>query len=213
MANTKRAKALNRKAEMEAQKRRDDATVNICGAQKHDGSICSQRAGWGTTHVGWGRCRHHGGMLRGGAIAAAREEMHGMARPANVSAQQALRAVLRLAAGQLAYASAQVSNLSDDDLFVRAYSPSDGAITMVPHHWLKLQRDVMNDVARYSKMAMDAGVAERGILVKEQQTTMVADLLERVVDSLELTDEQREQLGPTIRRHLTLVEDDAQDDG
>ena len=211
VAHTKRTKALARGAEMEAQKRRDDATVNLCGAQRHDGEFCAQRAGWGTEHPGTGRCRWHGGQLRSGLAAAAREEMRGMATPSNVSPGQALGGVLRLAAGQLVYASAQVARLREDDLFERAYSPAEGVFKLVPHHWLKLQRDVMNDVARYAKLAADAGVAEREQQLAESQTEVVADLLEKVVGSLDLTSEQREELGPSIRRHLSLVRDDTLD--
>ncbi|MBA3430722.1 MAG: hypothetical protein H0U16_04470 [Actinobacteria bacterium] len=206
MAHTKRTKALARRAEMEAQKRRDDATVNLCGAQRHDGKFCAQRAGWGTEHVGRGRCRHHGGQLRSGFAAAADEEMRGMAKPTQVSPARALSGVLRLAAGQLIYASGQVAELQDDELFESAYSPTEGVFKLVPHHWLKLQRDVMNDVARYAKLAADAGVAEREQQLAEGQTAMIAGLLEKVVGSLDLSPEQREQLGPSIRRHLSLVE-------
>jgi len=92
-----------------------------------------------------------------------------------------------------------------------AYCPTEGVFKLIPHHWLKLQRDVMNDVARYAKLAADAGVAEREQQLAESQTEIVADLLEKVVGSLDLTSEQREELGPSIRRHLSLVEDDAQD--
>ena len=126
VARTKRTKAVARGAEMEAQKRRDDATVNLCGAQRHDGKFCAQRAGWGTEHLGRGRCRHHGGQLRSGLAAAADEEMRGMAKPTPVSPGQALSGVLGLAAGQLVYASGQVAELPDDELFERAYSPTEG---------------------------------------------------------------------------------------
>jgi len=38
-------------------------TDSICGATKRDGSgdCCEQPAGWGTNHVGEGRCKLHGG--------------------------------------------------------------------------------------------------------------------------------------------------------
>jgi len=60
-------------------------------------------------------------------------------------------------------------------------------------------------------LAADAGVAEREQQLAESQTDVVADLLEKVVGSLDLTSEQREELGPSIRRHLSLVEDDTPD--
>jgi len=35
-----------------------------CGAQTRDGGECKRRAGWGTDHVGEGRCKQHGGKDR-----------------------------------------------------------------------------------------------------------------------------------------------------
>jgi len=38
---------------------------NICGARRRDGLFCTKPAGWGTHHVGVGRCRLHGGAKTG----------------------------------------------------------------------------------------------------------------------------------------------------
>ena len=35
--------------------------MNKCGAKNRAGNPCGQRAGWGTDHVGDGRCKLHGG--------------------------------------------------------------------------------------------------------------------------------------------------------
>lgn len=41
-------------------------TKNTCGARNRAGNPCRQPAGWGTDHVGSGRCKLHGGAsLRG----------------------------------------------------------------------------------------------------------------------------------------------------
>lgn len=37
----------------------------ICGAKTRAGTPCQQRAGWGTNHVGKGRCKLHGGKSTG----------------------------------------------------------------------------------------------------------------------------------------------------
>jgi hypothetical protein len=34
---------------------------NICGATTRDGAPCKRVAGWGTSHLGEGRCKAHGG--------------------------------------------------------------------------------------------------------------------------------------------------------
>lgn len=38
---------------------------NICGAKTRGGTPCKQPAGWGTNHVGEGRCKLHGGKSTG----------------------------------------------------------------------------------------------------------------------------------------------------
>lgn len=38
---------------------------NICGAKTRDGSPCELKAGWGTDHVGTGKCKLHGGASNG----------------------------------------------------------------------------------------------------------------------------------------------------
>jgi len=38
---------------------------NICGAKTRAGTPCQQKAGWGTDHVGEGRCKLHGGKSTG----------------------------------------------------------------------------------------------------------------------------------------------------
>lgn len=38
-----------------------------CGAENRDGDPCALSAGWGTDHVGEGRCKFHGGAASGGA--------------------------------------------------------------------------------------------------------------------------------------------------
>jgi len=39
----------------------DDTSADLCGAETRSGAPCKQPAGWGTEHVGRGRCKLHGG--------------------------------------------------------------------------------------------------------------------------------------------------------
>jgi uncharacterized protein YjcR len=41
----------------------------ICGAKTRAGTPCMQKAGWGTSHLGEGRCKLHGGSSPGGPVA------------------------------------------------------------------------------------------------------------------------------------------------
>lgn len=46
-----------------------------CGGKKRNGSgLCTQAAGWGTDHPGFGKCKLHGGSVPNGVKAAANEE-------------------------------------------------------------------------------------------------------------------------------------------
>jgi len=50
--------------------------VTLCGQKKRDGSglPCRRPAGWGTTHVGFGSCKLHGGSAPGPTKHALKEE-------------------------------------------------------------------------------------------------------------------------------------------
>jgi hypothetical protein len=59
----------------------DDTDPDICGAQNRNGDPCGQRAGWGTGHVGEGRCKLHGGVTgdnHGPPEGTANAEKHGL---------------------------------------------------------------------------------------------------------------------------------------
>ena len=44
-----------------------------CGAKNRTGGTCRLAAGQGTTHTGFGRCKHHGGASPNGGKAAEKE--------------------------------------------------------------------------------------------------------------------------------------------
>lgn len=199
---SRRDKNAKRTADVKRQAKRDKAS--ICGAQKRGGGICGQSSGAGTDHPGTGRCKWHSGNTRSGKIAAAKQEL-GMASPINVSPGQALVVVMGLAAGQLAYATTKVGELKERDLFIKGNKLDSGNFEMVPHKWVALQRQLMNDLSRYAKLAADAGIAERQTQLQEAQTAMMAELITNVMDELNLNPAQRKQVGPAIRRHLTAV--------
>lgn len=50
-------------------------TGDLCGGKKRQGAgTCTQPAGWGTDHPGFGRCKLHGGSTATGKAAAAKAE-------------------------------------------------------------------------------------------------------------------------------------------
>jgi hypothetical protein len=199
---SKRDKNAKRKADAEAQAKRDSAAT--CGAAKRNGEPCGRDAGWGTDHPGTGRCKMHTGSTRAGQIAAATQEL-GMAKPANITPGQALQGVMTLAAGQLLFATDKVSALDEDKLFVKGNKLDSGAFEMIPHKWVELQRQCMDRLAKYAKLAADAGIAERQTQLQETQMQLITQLMEAVFDEIGLSKRQRAAVGPAIRRHLTLL--------
>jgi len=58
-----------------------DEQPDICGAENRAGDPCQQVAGWGTDHVGEGRCKLHGGVTgdnHGPPEGTANAEKHGL---------------------------------------------------------------------------------------------------------------------------------------
>lgn len=188
-----------------AQRRKEEAkrklgaalpTPPACGARKRNGKPCKREAGWGTSHPGRGKCKLHGGASKSHRDKAVRDEVNGMARPISVSPASALETVLHLAAGQLAYATWKVGELTDDELV-----GSDGY-----HEWFRLQRLAMSDVAKFAKISADAGIDERLALVAERRTEQMAQFLDGVMSQLNLTGEQRKLVGPAIRKTMATIE-------
>lgn len=122
-----------------------------------------------------------------------------MATAIPVTPGQAILGVLQLAAGQLAYCTAMVGGLSEEQMFEMTDA---GA---VPNRWVRLQLNIMDRLAKYSRAAADMGIQERQMQLAEEQTRMVGSLLEAVMDDLKLTKKQRKEVGPSIRRNLPAL--------
>ena len=179
--------------------------TRLCGRQKSNGDPCTQEAGHGTDHPGRGACHHHEGKAIGLVGQATRM---GLATPVSVSPTQAITGVLHLAAGELAYVSAKVAELGEDEVWHRN---KDGEETTKLNKYVEWRLRLMDKVARYAATAVGMGVAERQVRVAEAQTAMMGQLLEAVVGDVGLTKAQRKKLGPAIRKHMATLEAEARE--
>lgn len=59
--------------------------------------------------------------------------------------------------------------------------------------------------ARFAKLALDAGIAERQVRLAEQQGALVADAIGRILDALGLTAEQQALVGVVVPRELRAI--------
>lgn len=178
-----------------------------CGARKSDGSRCSLAAGWSTDHVGYGPCKHHMGSTPIGRKAAATEMgeelMAFYGSPIETSPIEALLDEVSRTAGHVAWLGQRISTF--DVPLTEAVEEGTGKIKVtrpagLPPEvdgWIRIYQSERNQLIKASKMALDAGVNERLVQIAEHQGAKLADAVERILDMLELTAQQR-ALVPTI---------------
>lgn len=189
-----------------------------CGARsRQTGEPCQHAAGYGTSHVGFGRCKHHGGSTRSQTVAAIKEEMAMRSVPMGVPIEtdpfDALLRCIWISAGEVQYCSERISELDPTEVLVRFKEQQDGSeggyvktTTEVQlHAWIIARRHALDALARYSKMAIDAGVAERQVALAERVGGMIGTLVSAVLGELELTPAQEALAPEVVRRHLTAI--------
>jgi hypothetical protein len=157
--------------------------------------LCRNYPGEGTEHVGLGPCVNH-------ETADVREAWRvalQVAREENISPWDALLRATRLAANRVAWVDGQLAE---------AVAASDGAEepTHAVRRWLDESRRERNLLARTAKAAVDAGVAERLVRQVELEGRLVAEVLGRTLDALELSAEQRQVAFATAHRELLQLE-------
>ena len=174
--------------------------MRLCGAKKKNGDPCRAFAGQGTSHPGVGRCKFHFGNSanheKHAVVHEARARMAevGFGEAYEVDPATALLGVLHLSAGHLNFVRAELAEVEDKRSL-------EGQVL------LRLWDEERDRIARISKMALDAGVAERQVRIAEMWGEQLANLLRAVFDDerLALTAAQRSRLPDVLRQHLSQV--------
>lgn len=203
-------------SKMTAEEKRQRAkTGAICGATKKNGQRCVLDAGWGTDHPGVGACKHHLGNAKDTIKPAAPQALSILARGhIDVSPMEALLMCVRITAAEVTYFSSKISELEEADVVERPRVESmtkDGYVEDLQQQkqlniWIRERQRSLLQLARFSKMALDAGVEERMVRVAERVGSQIAALIRGVLDDLQLTEAQRETAPAIVRRHLRLLE-------
>lgn len=177
--------------------RRDD---EFCGAKKHQGAgTCRRTAGWGTSHVGTGACKLHGGCTPNHEKAAARawaERLRAeLDRPTVVDANDALLGELyrtHAFVGWMQRGFAETEGVDESAAMERWYEP------------LTRERRHLLDVA---KAAIALGLAEREVRMAEQHGQLLAAVIRAVLadPELGLSRDQHDRAPVVVRRHLSAV--------
>jgi hypothetical protein len=113
-----------------------------------------------------------------------------------MTAVEALVWSVNMSAGQVRYLSEELASLNGDRL---------GGESLILQRLWDSERDRL---ARISKAAVDAGVAERAIILAERTGAAIADVMRNVFSDpeLRLSAAQRKRLPDLLRRHLLAVE-------
>lgn len=169
----------------------------VCGARRRNGDTCTLFAGWGTDHVGIGRCKLHGGNTPSHRRKAQRVELErqmvtfGM--PIDVSPAEALLWLVRAASGHVAWLSAQVRDAED--------LTAEQTAALV-----KLYGEERDRLAGVSKAAIDGGAEDRDVLRAAQWGQLLGGVIGRVLDRINLDPGQRRMAIDVVREELEAAE-------
>src|SRR3954451_10234720 len=184
-----------------------------CNARARSGGRCQKPAGWGTDHVGWGVCRLHGGSTRTARVGAHRQavlaEMPTMGGELEIAAIDALQLCVGREAGRSAFLRTMVEAIDPDG--ARQLSDPGSEVAQLAH----LEAQSTERLARFSKMAIDAGVDERRVRLVERQAQALAHAFTTALDQhplgAEMTTSQRAELVRLFAAQLALLESGAGD--
>lgn len=178
----------------------DDTAMNrrlpLCGARTRSGGTCRKAAGFGTDHVGYGRCKFHAGSTPGGRAGAQRQRLAAVV-PSPIGGFEAIERGLATLNGIQDALTAEVEKLQEGVL------DGDELKAVV-----RLLRDASRDLASVGKLAADVGLDERKVRLEEAKVSLVAATLRAVFADPELDlDAARQELAARVTaRHLRELE-------
>lgn len=188
-----------------------------CAAKTRKGTPCAHEAGWGTQHVGVGRCKLHGGAEPhaqvNGMVELARREQAVMGAPLSIEPHEAILECIRISAGEVAYASERIAGLEADQAVGEVITSVERSgesgyeeTRQGPpalHVWIVVRQQAMDRLVQYSFAALKAGIEERRVRVAERQGMLLAQAVQGILRELGVHD--RPEVGAVVRKHLTLV--------
>lgn len=128
---------------------------------------------------------------------------------------EALMMCIRISAAEVTFFSEQVKLLTMDTVLERPQQQTVAG--MLEQHvydlkgqqqlniWIRERQRSVDRLARFSKMAIDCGIAERQVRIAEQMGDLMARMVDGVMRDLKLTPEQEERAPDIVRRNLALI--------
>lgn len=137
----------------------------------------------------------------------------------DVDPMEALLWCVRITAGEVAYATQKVHELTEEDVIVNPQQTveregggpqvASEEVTTMPDElnlWIKVRHQATERLAKFSKMALDAGVAERSVRLAEGAGDQLATAISSILVGLQLTHEQEMRAPALVRQALETLE-------
>lgn len=184
------------------------------GRKTSEDGYCKQPAGHGTDHVGYGRCKKHGGNTSNGKKAAAKlmaENLaHAYGLPRDIDPQEALLEELNRTAGHVGYLEQLVAAIEEEDLHgeVGTSGSSEGKTYLAksePHVLIHMYQTERKMLERIAKSCIEAGIEERKVQIAEEQGKLFAQVVQGILKDLDI-DATDPDVQKTVRRNFTLID-------
>jgi len=167
-----------------------------CDAVTRAGAPCKNTAGLRTTHPGVGACYKHKGNQRKERTAGAIMTAHAIAGVFDVSPWEALEIAMRRAYAWSSYYQAKLAQVENDDDLL-----PDG----IAYPIVRAAERTTDLLAKYSKMCLDAGVAERHIRAVELQGELISKVLLETLHELNLEESMEDRARELMETRLQAL--------
>lgn len=122
------------------------------------------------------------------------------AEPLGIDPGAALQLTLDRAVSMLTFAGAKADALNEDEITVHtAFGPVD-------HQWIRLERELRQEVAGIAARMVQIGIAEHHLRLKEAQATLLLQAILAAARDAGIPRDKVKRLGPALRTHLEVVQ-------
>ena len=175
----------------------------FCGGKLHGrNGTCTQAAGWGTSHPGFGRCKLHGGTAPSGRIAAAEQQARAELARLDVPPVQNPLAELARIAGQVVAWKDMLAEKVNALSSLRYESETGGEQLRAE---VALWERALDRCGKFLVDIAKLDIDERLTRVTEQQAEQVSAALTAVLAEMGLSQDQQRAARTGVARHLRAV--------
>lgn len=131
--------------------------------------------------------------------------------PVDIDPGEAMLYCVAMASQELAWIQKQLAKVTEPTHLVpegNMGGPSKGWTGMQEQFdiWILARQTAVERLARYSKMAIDAGIAERMVSMAEKLGDLIAPMLQGILSDLQLTPEQKTRAPHVVQAHMLQLE-------